>query len=184
MKKSTQHIINNTKWIKKKRGDNKHNSRNDRVGVMTLEGHKSILVKVTFELRAEWRENRSLENVWGETIFLAAGTACANVLGASIRAQHLEEMKEEGQNKMRKRKKRDERQGVRWWKLEVLIQSYALESPGDLFKAHHTLVPSLKILIELVWEGGGGRPQFVSISPSDSTEHQGENQWCRACGLS
>lgn len=139
VKKSTQHIINNTKWINKKRGDYKHNSKNDRVGVVTLEGQESVLVKVAFELRAKWRENRSLENVWGETIFQAAGTACANVLGASVRTQHLEEMKEEGQNKMRKRKKRDERQGVRWWKLEVLIQSYALESPrGALQNTPHS----------------------------------------------
>ena len=138
VKKSTQHIINTTKWINKKRGDNKHNSKNDRVGVVTLEGQESVLVKVAFELRAEWRENRSLENVWGQTIVQAAATACASVLGASVRTQHLEEMKEEGQNKMRKRKKRDERQGVRWWKLEVLIQSYALESPrGSLQNTPH-----------------------------------------------
>lgn len=35
-------------------------------GNTTLEGHESIFEKVTFEQRAEWQENRSLDNTGGE----------------------------------------------------------------------------------------------------------------------
>ena len=32
-------------------------------GLVTLEGQESIFVKITFELRAQWQENRSFDNV-------------------------------------------------------------------------------------------------------------------------
>lgn len=60
-----------------------------------MEGQNSIFVKVTFELRAEWQENRRLDNIRGETIFQAEGIASTNVLGAGEELGTLEEMKEE-----------------------------------------------------------------------------------------
>lgn len=59
---------------------------------------KSIFV----ELRVEWEENRSLENIRVETIFQAEGTASANVLGVGEEAGALREMKAElAKHKMR-----------------------------------------------------------------------------------
>lgn len=46
-----------------------------------MEEQNSIFVKVTFELRAEWQENRRLDNIRGETIFQAEAIASTNVLG-------------------------------------------------------------------------------------------------------
>lgn len=63
-----------------------------------MEGQNSIFVKVTFELRAEWQENRSLDNIRGETVFQAEAIASTNVLGAGEELGTLEEMEEEQQS--------------------------------------------------------------------------------------
>lgn len=70
-----------------------------------MEGHESIFEKVTFEQRAEWQENRSLDNTGGEINISSRENSMCKCPGAEGEIfGTLEDVKEGGlRHKMRKR---------------------------------------------------------------------------------